>query len=79
MIAFARRDWGAIAKHKQRRWAQQKSEMTAADALRVGDELRYHLQTIRDDWPAEADRRNDLASHLRVSEMLRRVKSSKRR
>jgi len=79
LIAFAGRDWCAIAIHKQQRWAEQKGDMTVADALRIGDELRHHLQTIRDDWPSEADRRDDLACHLRVSEMLRRVKPSNSR
>jgi hypothetical protein len=48
--------------------------MTAADALAVGDELRQHVIALRSDWPTEEDRRNDLSSHIRLSEMLRRVK-----
>jgi hypothetical protein len=75
LIAFARRDWRAIAALKQRRWAQQKAQMTPAEALGVDDELRHHAQTIHADWPTEADRRKDLAAHVRVSEMLSRVKS----
>lgn len=74
-MAFARRDWTAIAESKRRRWAAQKKEMTPAEALQVGDELRYHAQTLQDGWPTEADRRDDLAVHVRVSESLRRVKS----
>jgi hypothetical protein len=76
VIAFARRDWRAIAMLKQKRWAQQKSKMTPADALRLGDELRHHVQAIHHDWPDGLDRREDLASHARVSEMLSRVKAS---
>jgi hypothetical protein len=73
LIAFARRDWNAIAALKRRRWSEQKSHMTAAEALSVGDELRHHVSTLRD-WPTEKERREDLASHIRLSEMLRRVK-----
>lgn len=75
VIAFARRDWRAIAALKQERWAQQRSGMTPAEALGVGDELRHHALAIHGDWPTEADRRKDLACHVRVSEMLSRVKS----
>jgi hypothetical protein len=74
LIAYARRDWQAIAASKRQRWAEQKSQMTAAEALSVGDELRYHAYALRPGWPTEEDRRNDLASHIRVSEMLRSVK-----
>jgi hypothetical protein len=74
VIAFARRDWQAIAELKQRRWTQQKAQMTPAEALAVGDELRHHALTLHPDWPTEADRRKDLASHVRVSEMLSRAK-----
>jgi len=73
LIAYARRDWQAIAASKRQRWAEQKSQMTAAEALSVGDELRHHAYALRPGWPTEEDRRNDLASHIRVSEMLRSV------
>jgi len=75
VIAFARRDWNAVeARNRRRHWAEEKSAMTAAEALAVRDELRQHVLAVRPDWPTEQDRRNDLASHIRLSEMLRRVK-----
>ena len=74
VIAFARRDWDAIAAVKRRRWAEQKSRMTVAEALEVGDELRHHVSALRADWPTEEDRQKDLASHIRLTEMLRLVK-----
>jgi hypothetical protein len=77
LIAYARRDWQAIAASKRQRWAAQKSQMSAADALRVGDALRQHAIALRPGWPSEEDRRNDLASHIRVAEMLRSVKPPK--
>jgi len=73
LIAYARRDWQAIAASKRQRWTEQKSHMSPADALRVGDELRHHASVLREGWPTEEDRREDLASHKRVAEMLRRV------
>jgi hypothetical protein len=79
VIAFARRDWEAIAAAKRRRWSDQKSRMTPADALRVGDELRHYVSSLRSGWPTEEDRSNDFAVHVRVSESLRLVKPPKRR
>jgi hypothetical protein len=75
VLAFARRDWVAIAASKRRRWTEQRSQMTAADALNVGDELRHHAMQLRDAWPTEEDRREDIALHIRVSESLRRVRT----
>lgn len=79
VIAFAGRDWEAIAALKRRRWAEQKAHMTPAEALAVGDELRRHAVALRPDWPTEDDRRNDIAVHARVSESLRRVNTGRRR
>jgi hypothetical protein len=78
-VAFARRDWPAIAASKKRRWAAQKRGMTPAEALQVGDQLRYHVRVLHEDWPTDADRRSDLAMHVRVSETLRRVQSPRSR
>jgi len=75
VVAFVQRDWEAVATLKRRRWAEQKSRMTPAEALSVGDELRHHVSALRNDWPTEEDRRKDLACHIRLLEMLRRVKS----
>ena len=79
LVAFVRRDWRAVAALKRERWTHQKSRMAPAEALAIGDELRQHVRVLQDSWPTEQDRRSDLASHLRVSEMLRRVQSSDRR
>jgi hypothetical protein len=75
LVAFARRDWEAISASKRRRWAEQKSQMNPAEALGVGDGLRHHVSALQENWPSEWERREDLASHIRVAEMLRRVKS----
>ena len=75
VLAFVHRDWGAIAELKRRRWTEQKFRMTPAEALSVGDELRHHASALLLGWPTEEERRKDVATHTRVSEMLGRVKS----
>ena len=49
--------------------------MGPAENLGIADQLRHHVEAIQEDWPTQLDRDNDFAIHLRVSEMLRRVKS----
>ena len=77
LIEFARRDWKSIAAMKERFWIEQKRRMTAGEALHLADELRAAVKSRRSDWPSDAERRSDLATHLRVSESLQRVRSSR--
>jgi hypothetical protein len=72
IIAFARRDWASVAAAKERYWAKQKSSMTPADVLRFGDALRADAHALRHRGPTPEEREEDLASHERVAEMLRR-------
>ena len=71
--AFAGRDWAALEDRKARFWAERKREMTAGDALELGDALRRHAQRLRPDWPDAGERASDLTLHARVAEALRAV------
>jgi hypothetical protein len=77
LIAFARRDWAAAERRKRAHWAAE--QLTPEEALRLGDELRHHVATLQPDWPSQNERQSDLATHIRVSESLRRVDISRRR
>jgi hypothetical protein len=74
LIAFARRDWRSVAAMKERFWVEQKRRMTASEALQLADDLRSSVTSRRPDWPSDDERRADLATHVRVSESLRRVR-----
>jgi hypothetical protein len=76
LIEFARRDWQSVAAMKERFRIEQKRRMTASEALHLADELRAAVKSRRSDWPSEEERQSDLATHLRVSESLQRVRSS---
>lgn len=75
IIAFARRDWDAIAEHKRRYWAG--NAMTADERLCIADELRRYALESHPDWTRE-QREEDLATHVRVGEALRRVRRPRR-
>lgn len=72
IIAFASRDWDAIAEHKRRYWAD--NAMTPDERLAIADELRNHALALHPDWPTPEQREEDLATHIRVGEALRRVR-----
>ena len=65
---FVNRDWASIAAEKDRRWATAKQ--TPSDDLRLADQLRRHVLSIRADWPSADDRAEDRQAHIRVSEAL---------
>jgi len=72
IIAFARRDWVSVTAVKERYWAKQKSSMTPAEALRLGDALRADGQVLLHRGPTPEEREEDFATHERVAEILRR-------
>ncbi|HEX3111321.1 MAG TPA: hypothetical protein VHU41_19620 [Thermoanaerobaculia bacterium] len=79
VLAYANRDWNAIAEHKRRAWSEIKPEMTATDALDVAGMLSEVVSAIQPSWPTDQQRLDDLATHIRVSEMLRRAQSIEHR
>ena len=69
--AYANRDWGAVAELKAQFWAERKSRMSVTEALDLSDALRRQAIAWKPTWPSEADRREDLDTHARVSAALR--------
>lgn len=70
---FVHRDWSAVAASKTRSWHALKTRQSAAEVLRIADQLRTHAQRLRPDWPTRQDRLDDLLIHQRVGEALRAV------
>jgi len=73
LVRFATRDWAAIEDEKTAYWIDRKRRMSPAEVLSLGDDLRRHASAIRPDWPGEADRAADHATHERVTGALRAV------
>ncbi len=70
---FLDRDWASAARAKDRYFRDYKREHGPAAGIRMADELRRQVLAVRPDWPSEQERAEDLATHLRVIEVLRRV------
>ena len=70
---YVSRDWDAVRLAKDRYWADRIHRLGAAEGLRVGDELRRQVLVLHPGWPSRADREADLAHHVRLAELLRRV------
>ncbi len=63
---YARRDWSAPERLARAHRAQQ----SIAQKVRIAIELYEAVRQMRPNWPDEATRRADLASHLRVRALL---------
>ena len=67
--AYVERDWSAFARDETRTWR----DTSPAERFRVAAELRRQVVDARPDWPSDEERAEDLATHLRVIDALRRV------
>ena len=75
---FVARDWAAARAAKDRYWAERIARPGATEGLRIADELRRQVLLQDPEWPAAADRRQDLAAHVALAERLRRVHATRR-
>ena len=73
--AYARRDWGAPA----RLACEQRALLSIERKVQLAIELYEAARASRPDWPDEATRRADLASHRRVRALLDRARHVGRR
>ena len=71
--AYTQRDWDLVHRLKEQFWAERKRLLTPAQALRIGDDLRRHAVNLREGWPSDQERQEDLKAHLKVTRSLRRV------
>jgi hypothetical protein len=73
-----RRDAATLARSKAFYWRDYKRRHGAAAGIRIADELRRQVATLRADWPSRRDRAEDHAAHLRVLNALERVAARRR-
>jgi hypothetical protein len=72
--AYMARDWAAVRDAKDAYWAERVERLGPAEGLRIAEELRLQAQLLHPGWPSEDDRREDLATHVRVRALLDRAR-----
>jgi hypothetical protein len=75
--SYLDRDWDRARASKDRYWAERKRTLTPEEALRIADGLRLQVRSLRPDWPDAEQRAADIATHVRVSKLLRRVPATR--
>lgn len=73
------RDWAAVAAAKDAAWLELRQTQGIAGTLRIADALREQVLVRHPQWPSDDERADDLATHIRVAEALRRAGSVRRR
>jgi hypothetical protein len=61
--------WDLLEESETKWWTQ----VDAAEKIRIADELRRQVASSNPGWPTDEDRREDLAHHIRLAALLRRV------
>ena len=72
---YAQRDWERIGQLKDECWLESKRLYGPEDSIRIAADLYEHVVAARPDWPDEEERRADLEAHIRLVELLARVKT----
>jgi hypothetical protein len=63
---LVKRDWAAVESVDRQRW----TEVSAAEKIRISDELRKQVLAARPNWPTAEDRQADLEGHVRLAALL---------
>jgi hypothetical protein len=73
LIAYARRDWAALAEVKRDFQRTRRASDGPASHFAVVDALRAQVHAQRPDYPSAEDRQADLEAHVRLAALLRRA------
>jgi hypothetical protein len=71
--SYVSRDWAAARESKDAFWAKRIARLGPIEGLRIADELRRQVVGQNPGWPTDEERHNDLAAHMRLSELLERA------
>lgn len=70
---YVSRDWRNARDAKDAFWAERIARVGPIEGFRIADELRRQLVGQHPGWPSDEERREDLAAHVRLAELLRRA------
>ena len=67
------RDWAGLERLKQRAWMDAQARRTPEQRIAVASTMRQHAHAVRPDLDWAMERADDLASHIKVAQLLRRA------
>lgn len=71
--AYAQRAWHAAEALKQEHWAREVAERGPLATFAVSQALWQHMRSVRPDWPSPDERREDLAHHVALKQLIDRA------
>lgn len=71
--AYAQRAWQAAEALKQEHWAREVAERGPLATFEASQLLWEHMRFVRPDWPSPAERREDLAHHVMLKQLIDRA------
>lgn len=77
--AYVARDWMGARQAKQAYWRERLARGGLREALRITADLRDSMMQLVPDWPTERDREEDLETHRRVTQTLKKASVSQTR
>ena len=76
--AFMAREWHLAREAKDAYWGRRVARLGPLEGLRIADELRRQARLQNPVWPDAVSRRQDLRSHVRLTELFARADSTRR-
>lgn len=68
--AYAERGWDRLEAREREHWAEVYRRDGADAIVRVVEDLRAHMRSVRPDWPSAEERRRDYEHHLELKRKL---------
>ena len=71
--AYAQRAWHVAERMKQEHWAREVAERGPLATFEASQALWEHMRILRPDWPSPEERREDLAHHVALKQLIDRT------
>lgn len=70
---YAGRRWDRLSEMDRSYWAAEYRRNGSVAAQRISLALWQHMKSVRDDWPGEHERQQDLDHHIALKQLLGRT------
>ncbi len=71
--AYVGRDWKLAEARKHEHWAREFVEHGPGATFEASQVLWRHMRSVRPDWPSLEERREDLADHIELKQLIDRA------